>query len=36
VTLAADVAFLAAYLRFSDLPPFVFYLLFPAIAVSLW
>ena len=35
VTLAADVAFLAAYVRFSDLPPFVFYLLFPAIAVAL-
>jgi hypothetical protein len=36
VTVVADAAFLAAYLRFSDLPPFVFYLLLPAIAVALW
>jgi len=36
VSVAADAAFLAAYLRFSDLPPFVFYLLLPAIAVALW
>jgi hypothetical protein len=35
-TIAADVAFLAAYLRYSDLPPFVFYLLFPVVAAALW
>jgi hypothetical protein len=36
VTIAADLTFLAGYLCFSDLPPFVFYLLFPAIAAALW
>jgi hypothetical protein len=34
-SIVADLTFLAAYLSFSDLPPFVFYLLFPAIAVVL-
>jgi hypothetical protein len=36
VTIAADLAFLAAYLTYSDLPPFVFYLLFPVTAAVLW
>jgi hypothetical protein len=36
VSIAADLTFLAAYLSFSDLPPFVFYLLFPVIAAVLW
>jgi hypothetical protein len=36
VTIAADLTFLAAYLSLSDLPPFVFYLLFLAIAAALW
>lgn len=36
VTIAADVTFLAGYLRFADLPPFLFYLLFSAIAAALW
>jgi hypothetical protein len=35
VTIAADVAFPAAYVRHSDLPPFVFYLLLPVVAASL-
>ena len=35
VSLAADLTFLAAYLSFSDLPPFVFYLLLPVIAAVL-
>jgi hypothetical protein len=36
VTIAADLTFLAVYLWSSDLPPFVFYLLFPAIAAARW
>jgi hypothetical protein len=36
VTIAADLIFLVAYLRFSDLPPFVFYLLFLVVAAALW
>jgi hydrogenase/urease accessory protein HupE len=35
VTIAADLVFLAGYLAYADLPPFVFYLLFPAIAAAL-
>jgi hypothetical protein len=27
LTLASDIPFLAGYLRFKDIPPFVFYLL---------
>jgi hypothetical protein len=36
VTIAADITFLAVYLWSSDLPPFVFYLLFPVIAAARW
>jgi hypothetical protein len=35
-TIAADIAFLTAYLRTSDLPPFVFYLLLPVVAAAHW
>jgi hypothetical protein len=35
VSIGADLTFLAAYLVFSDLPPFVFYLLFPVVAAAL-
>lgn len=34
LTLGADLAFLAGYLRFRDLPPFVFYLLLLLIGVA--
>ena len=36
VTIGADITFLAAFLWLSDLPPFVFYLLFPMIAAARW
>jgi hypothetical protein len=36
ITLVADASLLVGYLAFSDLPPFLFYLLFAAIAVALW
>jgi hypothetical protein len=35
LTLGADLVFLLAYLRFRDIPPFVFYLLFLAVGVGL-
>lgn len=34
VTLGADVAFLAGYLRCKDIPPFVFYLLFVVVGLA--
>ena len=34
VTLAADVVFLAGYLRFGDIPPFVFYALLTVVGVG--
>lgn len=34
VTLGADAVFLAGYLRFKDIPPFVFYLLFVMVGVG--
>lgn len=36
VTLGLDFAFLAGYLYFKDIPPFVFYLLFLVIGVVAW
>lgn len=35
LTLAADAAFVAAYVRFGDIPPFVFYLLLLVVGVTL-
>jgi hypothetical protein len=34
VTLGADVFFLAGYMRFRDIPPFVFYLLFALVGLA--
>jgi hypothetical protein len=34
LALGADVVFLAGYLRFDDIPPFVFYLLFTLVGVT--
>jgi hypothetical protein len=34
VTLGADVVFPAGYLRFTDIPPFVFYLLFVLVGLA--
>jgi hypothetical protein len=36
VTLGADLVFLAGYLWFKDIPPFVFYLLFSVIGLVAW
>jgi hypothetical protein len=36
VTLGAAVLFLAAYVRFRDIPPFVFYLLLTLVGAAVW
>jgi hypothetical protein len=36
LTLGVDALILAAYLRFGDIPPFVFYLLLPVVGVVSW
>lgn len=34
LVLSATVAYLAAYVRFGDIPPFVFYLLLPVVSIG--
>ena len=34
LTLGADVLFLAAYLRFGDVPPFVFYVVLAVVGIA--